>query len=160
MGYARNDRGLGFHPFGNPTAYTLNQLSVYADGSLYGAGGTTAQGVFSDADAIWTNGNGITLAPGDSYTGSFAGGDALATFAIDALATWGIPADGRISMDYELYDNTDPNDPIWISSGTLIAQYLGIDAIASVNIPEPSTFPLFALGTPAMWLAGRRRNGA
>ena len=116
-------------------------------------------GVFKDEIAIWTNGNGITLNPGGSYTGIFDGGDGLASFAIDAFATWGIPADGKIYMDYELYDNTDPNNPNWISSGTLIAQYLGQDAIASVNIPVPSTFSLFALGALAMRFAARRREG-
>lgn len=136
--------GWGF-TLTNNTSYTLYQTNVYADGSLYGSGGTTALGVFRDEIAIWSDGQGISLAPGAHYTGSFEGGNGIASFAISTLATWGIPAEGLIKMDYELYDNSDPDNPIFQDTGTLIAEYLGQPVTASVNIPEPSTLSLVSL---------------
>jgi hypothetical protein len=137
----------------NDSAYDLYVTSVYANGTLYGTGGTSTLGSFVDQIAQWSTGiGGLVVNAGGSFTGN-APGQALASFQISPSATVGSPpVNGNIFLTYDLYDS----NLNFQGSGTLTAQYGGGDATASVAVggavPEPGTAALVLLGLAA-WRA-------
>ncbi len=129
----------------NDSPYDLNVVRIYADGTLFGSNGAGAMGTFRDDIEYNYPGDGITLATGTTYTGSFPG-DALASYAINAGALDSASVNGKIYLDYKVYSGLSLK-----GSGTLPAQYDNQDALASVTVnapavPEPSTYLLFAMG--------------
>ncbi len=151
----------------NNTAYDLYVNSVYADGTLYGvplidgSGGASALGTFWDA---YFSVGGLVV-PANSTTLSILGALPLATFEISNSAPAGGPAvTGAIKLDYMLIDPaTATQDSIGdtVGSGTLIAQYNGADALASVTVtsavvPEPSTYALLCISLGVVGFARRK----
>ncbi len=138
----------------NDTPFDLYVLRVYADGTLFGADGDSALGTFRDEIAYTTGNDGIVVAAGDTYTGSFPA-NGLASFAINSGAPYLASVSGKIYLDYELYDvNVD-----FQGAGVLTAQYRGGDALASVTaVPEPSTYLLVCLGVGGLALLRRRQR--
>jgi PEP-CTERM motif len=145
--------GWGF-TLSNDTTFDLYVLRVYADGALFGTGGNSALGTFRDDIAFTTANNGIVVAAGDTYTGSFPA-NGLASFALNSTAPNQVSVSGKLYLDYELYDsNVD-----FQGAGALTAKYQGQDALASVSVvPEPSTYALFSLGLGGLALLKRRQR--
>jgi PEP-CTERM motif len=136
----------------NDTPFDLYVLRVYADGTLFGADGNSALGTFRDEIAYTTGNNGIVVASGDTYNGSFPA-NGLASFAINSGAPYLASVSGKMYLDYELYDVTVD----FQGAGVLTAQYQGQDALASVTaVPEPSTYLLVCLGVGGLALLRRR----
>lgn len=142
--------GWGF-TLTNDTVYDLSVTGVYADGTLFGSDGASALGDFADYILVWSQASGgLTVATNQSFTGT-APGTALATFAIHPDAPGGAdPVTGHIYLTYDL----NAGDT-YSGSGTLTAQYLGLDALASVSVPAPATPALLALGLAGL---ARRRS--
>ncbi len=136
----------------NDTPFDLYVLRVYAGGTLFGSNGVSALGTFRDDIAYTTGNNGIVVASGGTYNGSFPA-NGLASFAINGGAPYLASVNGKIHLDYELYDsNVD-----FQGAGVLTAQYQGQDALASVTaVPEPSTYALFCLGLVGLGYVRKR----
>jgi hypothetical protein len=147
--------GWGFSLY-NDSPFDLYVLRVFADGTLFGTNGASAIGAFRDDINYNYPGVGITLATGATYLGSFPG-DGLASFAINAGAPVGGSVNGKIYLDYEVYD-TNLN---FKGAGALTAQYNNQDALASVTVnasavPEPSTYALLCIGLGVVGFVRRK----
>jgi hypothetical protein len=128
--------GWGFSLF-NDSGFDLNVIRVYADSTLYSGG----LGIFTDAVSGWSSSTGgLTVAPGETFTGTVTDGTPLATFTINPGASGrDAPVTGKIYLDYELIGGDG-------STQTLTARFGDSDVTASVSVtPEPSTFILICL---------------
>ena len=139
----------------NDSAFDLYVLRVYADGTLFGDGGTSAIGAFRDDINYNYPGIGITVPALQTVTGIFPT-DGLASFAINPGAPVGASVNGKIYLDYEWYDGNGDSFP-----GLLTAQYNSQDALASVTVsasavPEPSTYALLCISLGVVGYARRK----
>ncbi len=157
FGAPGNSVGWGFSIY-NDSAFDLYVLRVYSDGTLFGTSGVSVLGAFRDDIAYETSNNGIIVASLATANGAFPV-DGLASFVVNSGAPVGGSVNGKIYLDYELYDsNVD-----FQGAGKLTAQYSNQDALASITVtssvvPEPSTYVLLCLSLGVVGYA--RKNVA
>lgn len=124
--------GWGF-TLTNTSGFDLYVNRVYADGTLYGTNGVSGLGLFFDEIQVWSSGNGLVVAAGSSFSGTYSA-NGLASFLIDAGAAEGaVPVTGLIYLDYELYDSSLN----FQGQGTLTAQGTSGDVTAEVSVSAP-----------------------
>jgi PEP-CTERM motif len=125
----------------------INSIYIYDTfSSLY-----TADGVIGTFAVSAFNYTDVVVKPGDTYYSTITG-IPLATFAIDPTAPDGIVS-GPIALDYSLFDSGFT----YQGGGNLVAQFGGIDAVASVEVvPEPTTYVLLAVSLGVVGLARKK----